>query len=76
MAYGRRNFVAYQRGVVGGALPPNSGAGLPPRQSLTNYRNRAILFFVATCCYTAFLYQSGVCITKEDRDMNTSHGRE
>jgi hypothetical protein len=62
MAYGRRNFIAYQRGVVGGAPPSSVAAALlPPRQSLTNYRNRAILFFVATCLYTAFLYQSGVC---------------
>jgi hypothetical protein len=49
MAYGRRNFAAYQRGD-----PQAKGD-----KSLASYRNKTIVFIVATAAYTAFLYSSG-----------------
>jgi hypothetical protein len=50
MAYGRRNFMAYQR--TGPSTPPST-------KSLADYRNKTITFLVATALYTAFLYRSG-----------------
>lgn len=51
MAYGRRNFITYQR----------SGANnvAPNTRSLTSYRNKILFILVVTSFYTAFLYQRG-----------------
>lgn len=54
MAYGRRNFIAYQRS---GANP--NATLFPTTRSLTSYRNKIILILVVTALYTAFLYQRG-----------------
>mmetsp|Transcript_39140 Transcript_39140/g.60276 ORF Transcript_39140/g.60276 Transcript_39140/m.60276 type:complete len:579 (-) Transcript_39140:95-1831(-) len=53
MAYGRRNFIAYQRSGV------SPSATLPSSRSLTSYRNKIVLVLVVTSLYTAFLYQRG-----------------
>jgi len=50
MAYGRRNFIAYQR--TGSTTTPST-------KSLVDYRNKTITFLLATALYTAFLYRSG-----------------
>ena len=52
MAYGRRNINFYQRGAVGGDSLP-----------LSSYRNKVLVFLVATAVYTAFLWKSGVLLS-------------
>ncbi|CAB9505865.1 expressed unknown protein [Seminavis robusta] len=52
MAYGRRNFVAYQRGGAAGSI-------VVPSRSLASYRNKIAAILLVTVVYTAFLYNSG-----------------
>jgi hypothetical protein len=52
MAFGRRNFASYRRGD-----PTIKGD-----RALAEYRNKTIVFLVATAAYTAFLYSSGTDI--------------
>jgi hypothetical protein len=49
MAYGRRNFIAHQRG----------GSIVAPSRSLAAYRNKIAFILAVTVLYTAFLYKSG-----------------
>jgi hypothetical protein len=53
MAYGRRNFSAYSR-------VPTAAELVKGEKSLASYRNKTIVFIVATIAYTAFLYSEGV----------------
>jgi len=52
MAYGRRNFLAYQRGGATGTV-------VVPSRSLASYRNKIAAILGVTVLYTAFLYRSG-----------------
>jgi hypothetical protein len=52
MTYGRRNFVAYQRGGASTSI-------VAPNRSLASYRNKIAAILGVTVLYTAFLYSSG-----------------
>jgi thiaminase len=53
MAFGRRNFASYRRG----------DPSIKGDRALAEYRNKTIVFLVATAAYTAFLYSSGTDTT-------------
>jgi hypothetical protein len=52
MTYGRRNFVAYQRGGAAASI-------VAPNRSLASYRNKIAAILGVTVLYTTFLYRSG-----------------